>query len=116
MTYEHIAVIGAGAWGTALANVIARTGRSVMLAARDRASAEAIATRRESPRLLGVTLDMRVGVAPAGIEAGRYDAILLAVPSQQLRDAAAHDRARAQSRIRRSSPAPRASSAAATGS
>ncbi len=88
MTFGHIAVIGAGAWGTALANVIARTGRSVMLAARDRASAEAIATRRESPRLAGVPLEERVGVAPAGIEAGRYDAILLAVPSQQLRDAA----------------------------
>jgi glycerol-3-phosphate dehydrogenase (NAD(P)+) len=88
MTYEHIAVIGAGAWGTALANVIARTGRSVMLAARDHASAEAIATCRESPRLAGVRLEERVGVAPIGIEAGRYDAILLAVPSQQLRDAA----------------------------
>ena len=35
-----------------------------------------------------MTLDERVGVAAAGIEVGRYDAILLAVPSQQLRDAA----------------------------
>jgi glycerol-3-phosphate dehydrogenase (NAD(P)+) len=39
MSFEHIAVVGAGAWGTALANVIARAGRNVLLAARDRAGA-----------------------------------------------------------------------------
>ena len=88
MAYEHIAVIGAGAWGTALANVIARAGRNVLLAARDRAGAEALTARRESPRLPGAHLDERVGVAPLAPEVGRYDAILLAVPSQQLRDAA----------------------------
>jgi glycerol-3-phosphate dehydrogenase len=31
MIFEHIAIVGAGAWGTALANVIARTGRPVLL-------------------------------------------------------------------------------------
>src|SRR5215471_7938023 len=36
MSFEHIAIIGAGAWGTALANAIARAGRSVLLAARNR--------------------------------------------------------------------------------
>ena len=88
MTFERIAVIGAGAWGTALANVIARAGRPVLLAARDQAAAEAIAARRESARLPGVTLDERVGVAPANEAVGRYDAILLAVPAQRLRAAA----------------------------
>ena len=42
MIAERIAVIGAGAWGTALANVIARAGRAVTLWARDPAVAEAI--------------------------------------------------------------------------
>jgi glycerol-3-phosphate dehydrogenase (NAD(P)+) len=88
MSFDHIAVVGAGAWGTALANAIARAGRAVLLAARDRASADALAQRRESPRLPGVRLDERVGVAAAGAEIGRYDAVLLAVPSQQLREAA----------------------------
>jgi glycerol-3-phosphate dehydrogenase (NAD(P)+) len=88
MSFEHIAVVGAGAWGTALANVIARAGRNVLLATRDRAGAEALTARRESPRLPGAHLDERVGVAPLAPEVGRYDAILLAVPSQQLRDAA----------------------------
>jgi glycerol-3-phosphate dehydrogenase (NAD(P)+) len=87
MSFEHIAVVGAGAWGTALANVIARAGRNVLLATRDRAGADALAARRESPRLPGAHLDERVGVAPLGPEVGRYDAILLAVPAQQLRDA-----------------------------
>ena len=88
MSFDHIAVVGAGAWGTALANVIARAGRAVLLAARDRAGADALAQSRESPRLPGQKLDERVGVAAAGAEIGRYDAVLLAVPSQHLREAA----------------------------
>ena len=87
MTFEHIAVVGAGAWGSALANVIARTGRAVLLVARDRAGADLLASRRESPRLPGARLDERVGIAPLGADVGRYDAILLAVPAQHLRDA-----------------------------
>src|SRR5262249_27872473 len=80
--------VGAGAWGTALANVIARAGRDVLLAARDRATTEILVNQRESPRLPGVPLDERIGVAPLGAEVGRYDAVLLAVPSQQLREVA----------------------------
>src|SRR5262245_59757448 len=88
MTFEHIAVVGAGAWGTALANTIARAGRPVLLAARDRASADTLVARRESARLPGVAIDERVGIAPLAQEVGRYDLILLAVPSQELRAAA----------------------------
>jgi glycerol-3-phosphate dehydrogenase (NAD(P)+) len=88
MAFDHIAVVGAGAWGTALANAIARAGRAVLLAARDRACADVLVDRRESPRLPGVRLDERVGIAPLGAEVGRYDVILLAVPSQHLRAAA----------------------------
>src|SRR5919201_3112298 len=88
MAFDHIAVVGAGAWGTALANVIARAGRAVLLAARDRAGAELLVDRRESPRLPGVPLQENVNIAAVGTEVGRYDAILLAVPSQHLRAAA----------------------------
>ena len=88
MTFDHIAVVGAGAWGCALANVIARAGRAVLLATRDRAGADVLVSRRESPRLPGVRLDERVGIAPLDAAVGRYDAILLAVPSQHLREAA----------------------------
>jgi glycerol-3-phosphate dehydrogenase (NAD(P)+) len=87
MSFDHIAVVGAGAWGIALANAIARAGRAVLLAARDPAGADVLINRRESPRLPGVRLDERIGIAPLGAEVGRYDAILLAVPSQRLREA-----------------------------
>jgi glycerol-3-phosphate dehydrogenase (NAD(P)+) len=88
MAFDHIAVVGAGAWGTALANVIARAGRTVLLAARHRAAADVLAKRRESPRLPGLQIDTRVEIAPMGPELARYDAVLLAVPSQQMRAAA----------------------------
>ena len=86
MAFDRIAVVGAGAWGTALANVIARAGRTVLLAARE--GADVLAKTRESPRLPGVQLDARIAVAPVGTELSGYDAILLAVPSQNMRAAA----------------------------
>jgi len=89
MAFERIAVVGAGAWGTALANVAARAGRSVTLAARDEAGARGVAQSRMSPRLPGITIDDKVVIVPAGAPALRaQDAILLAVPAQALRAAA----------------------------
>jgi glycerol-3-phosphate dehydrogenase (NAD(P)+) len=88
MTFDRIAVVGAGAWGTALANVVARAGREVLLAARDRAGADLLGKHRESPRLPGLKIDARVAIAPVGSEISRYDAVLLAVPSQATRAAA----------------------------
>ena len=49
---SRIGIIGAGAFGTALACVEAREGREVILYARH--SAEAMARNRHSPRLPGV--------------------------------------------------------------
>ena len=88
MAFERIAVVGAGAWGTALANVIARAGRTVLLAARHRAAADVLVKTRESLRLPGVQIDKRIDIAPAGGELAGYEAILLAVPSQEMRTAA----------------------------
>ena len=42
--YNSVAVIGAGAWGTALAGVAARAGREVVLYGRNAATAALIAT------------------------------------------------------------------------
>jgi glycerol-3-phosphate dehydrogenase (NAD(P)+) len=84
---ERIAVVGAGAWGTALANVIARAGRTVTLFARDPALAETIGARRESPRLPGVELDQRVAVAALARDKVEGDAVLVVVPAQTLRAA-----------------------------
>jgi glycerol-3-phosphate dehydrogenase (NAD(P)+) len=88
MAFERIGIVGAGAWGSALANALARAGRSVTLMGRDLASADAMARTRTSPRLPGRRIENGVMIATA--EAGvlsSQDAILLAVPSQQLRDA-----------------------------
>ena len=86
MTIDRIAVVGAGAWGVALANVAARAGRAVTLVARDDKTAAAIAQTRQSPRLPGVAIDARVRVA-AAVEP-QSEAVLLAVPAQALRKVA----------------------------
>jgi glycerol-3-phosphate dehydrogenase (NAD(P)+) len=87
MSFNKIAVIGAGAWGVALANVITRAGCSVTLAARDAQSAAIIGERRESPRLPGIKLHDQVQAAIASARIARHDAMLLAVPAQHLRAA-----------------------------
>jgi glycerol-3-phosphate dehydrogenase (NAD(P)+) len=88
MSYQRIAVIGAGAWGTALANVAMRAGRTVTLKARDPRSAAVLAEQRESPRLPGLRCDDRVTVTADAAAAANADAVLLVVPAQALREVA----------------------------
>jgi glycerol-3-phosphate dehydrogenase (NAD(P)+) len=82
---DRIAVVGAGAWGTALANVLARAGRAVTLLARDGAAANVLRTGGESPRLPGNRVEPRVAVAALTEAAPQGDAILIVVPAQRLR-------------------------------
>jgi glycerol-3-phosphate dehydrogenase (NAD(P)+) len=86
-SYNSVAVIGAGAWGTALAGVAARAGRKVVLYARDATIAAQIAATRNNPRLPGVLLDASVAVTGDFAVAGRADIILIATPAQHLREA-----------------------------
>ena len=88
-SFNSVAVIGAGAWGTALADVAARAGRDVILYARNAATAAQMAATRENPRLPGVNLDARITVTSNVASAARADAILLAVPAQNVREATA---------------------------
>ncbi len=88
MSLDHIAVLGAGAWGSALANLAAQAGHSVTLWARDPAKAAAMQQSRESPRLPGARLHERVEVTGSFADAARADAILLVVPAQALRSVA----------------------------
>jgi len=85
MSIERISVLGGGAWGTALALTCARAGRSVTLWEFDAASAEHLASKRESKFLPGVRLDDGIKVTRALAEASRADAILLVVPAQAMR-------------------------------
>ena len=85
MTIQRIAVLGGGAWGTALAQVCARAGREVMLWEFDAAHAEHLAANRESKFLPGVKLEAPIKVTRALAEAAQSDAILLVVPAQAMR-------------------------------
>jgi glycerol-3-phosphate dehydrogenase (NAD(P)+) len=53
---ETVGIVGAGAFGTALGSVLARTGRPVLLCTRDPDVAAAIQTMRRSPRLPSAVL------------------------------------------------------------
>lgn len=94
MTIQRIAILGAGAWGTALAVAARRGGRDVVLQVREAEVAAAINTKRENPVFLpGVTLDRGIRTeansAAAVVDA---DAVLLTVPAQFLREVVEHAR------------------------
>lgn len=85
--FPSIAVLGAGAWGTALAAAARRAGRTVALWAREADVREAIAGRGENtPFLPGIRLPAGLSLpddpAAAAAEAG---IVLLAAPAQHLR-------------------------------
>jgi glycerol-3-phosphate dehydrogenase (NAD(P)+) len=84
---NSVAVVGAGAWGTALACVAARAGRMVTLYARDADHAKRIATARENPRLPGVKLGVDIAVTNDLARATKADIILVVTPAQHLRAA-----------------------------
>lgn len=84
-----ISVIGSGAWGTALAQVMAEAGRRVVLYARDKALAEAMMRERRNPAYLPliplhnhitITHDPAAAVRDASL-------VLLVVPAQHMREA-----------------------------
>src|ERR1700737_1897067 len=86
-SFKSVAVVGAGAWGTALAGVAARAGRDVVLYARDSARAAEIATTRTNPKLSGVRLNASVRVTDDIVLAAAADIVLIATPAQSLREA-----------------------------
>jgi glycerol-3-phosphate dehydrogenase (NAD(P)+) len=87
VTIERVAIIGAGAWGIALANAISSAGRSVTLLVRDAGSAAELAQRRESPHLPGIALRDSVSVIAGTTPPDTADVVLLAVPAQSMREA-----------------------------
>ncbi|CAN5431166.1 NAD(P)H-dependent glycerol-3-phosphate dehydrogenase [soil metagenome] len=83
---ETVGVIGGGAWGTALALVAARAGRSTTLWARDPATLAALRERNENTRYLpGIRLDAAMTASkdmPAALAA---NLVILALPAQTIR-------------------------------
>lgn len=77
-----ISVIGAGAFGTALAIALAQGGRDVTLWGRD--CADMADTRENTKRLPGVTIPDQVTITPDLAQACAAETLLLAVPAQTL--------------------------------
>jgi len=85
-----VAVLGAGSWGTALANLLASAGHRVRLWARDPALVAAIAAIRENGRYLP-GIGLYAGIEPTADLAhalGSAEAVVFAVPSGALREVA----------------------------
>lgn len=85
---QRIGVIGAGAWGTALAMAAARAGRDVLLQAREAEVVDGVNQARENGLFLpGILLDPAIRATHSLAEAASADAILLVTPAQHLRAA-----------------------------
>jgi glycerol-3-phosphate dehydrogenase (NAD(P)+) len=87
---ERIGIVGAGAWGTALAAAAARAGRTVTLWAREDDVVASINGARENARFLpGIPLDDAITAHSDAAALGDAELILLATPAQHLRATAA---------------------------
>lgn len=84
--YNKIAVVGAGAWGTALAQVAAKAGREVTLWAREAEVVESVNTVHENSLFLpGIALDPALRATGDLAEVADADAILMVTPAQHMR-------------------------------
>jgi len=83
---QTFGIIGGGAWGTALAQVLRRAGRDVVLWAREAEVVAAISTTAENPIFLpGIALERGIRATGELAAAAQADAVLLATPAQHLR-------------------------------
>ncbi|WP_332677150.1 NAD(P)H-dependent glycerol-3-phosphate dehydrogenase [Brevundimonas sp.] len=97
MQFKTAGVIGAGAWGTALAQVAGWAGLEVLLQAREPEVVESIRARRVNEAFLpGITLDDHISVTADLADLAACDVILAVPPAQHMRSTltafAAHHR------------------------
>jgi glycerol-3-phosphate dehydrogenase (NAD(P)+) len=83
-----LGIVGAGAWGTALANIAAANGRRVVLWMRDGAQADRMAATRENPRLTKVRLHANIRPTSSLRDLGDAAVALLVTPAQTTREVA----------------------------
>ncbi|MDP6428565.1 MAG: NAD(P)H-dependent glycerol-3-phosphate dehydrogenase [Rhodospirillales bacterium] len=92
---SKIGIVGAGAWGTALAAAMIRAGNEVTIQAHEAEVADAINKRHENEMFFaGVALDPAIRATAKLAEAIDAEAVLLAAPAQHMRavtEAAAPD-------------------------
>jgi glycerol-3-phosphate dehydrogenase (NAD(P)+) len=83
---QPVGIVGAGAWGTALALVACRAGREVLIWAHGSDVVAAINRHHENPLLLpGVALDAGIRATGDMADLATCDTVLLAPPAQHLR-------------------------------
>lgn len=86
MEFRTAGVIGAGAWGTALAQVAGWAGLDVLLQAREPEVVESLTARRVNELFLpDVVLDSRVSVTAELADLAQCDLILAVPPAQHMR-------------------------------
>lgn len=85
-SYQNIGVIGAGAWGTALAQTLASAGRDVTLWGFEADCVKAINTAHENSLYLkGVPLSARITATTELSDIVACDAVLVVTPAQHMR-------------------------------
>lgn len=85
-SFHHFGVIGAGAWGTALAASLLRAGRDVTLWAHASAVCDAIHNTHENTlHLPGIKLDPKLKATTNLANLAECDAWILATPAQRVR-------------------------------
>ncbi len=83
----RIAVLGAGAWGTALAAALARNGMPVVLWGRDREAMQRMRTQRENARYLpGQPLSADIEFSDDLAAAAQADILVFSTPSHTFRE------------------------------
>lgn len=84
--YQSVAVLGAGAWGTALAQVAAAAGRDVLIWAREGEVVRGINQDRENPLFLpGIPLSPKVRATADIADAAKAELVLAVPPAQHMR-------------------------------
>lgn len=84
--YQSVAVLGAGAWGTALAQVAAAAGRDVLIWAREGEVVQGINEAQENPLFLpGIPLSPKVRATADIADAAKAELILAVPPAQHMR-------------------------------
>jgi glycerol-3-phosphate dehydrogenase (NAD(P)+) len=84
-SFNHFGIIGAGAWGTALASNLLRAGRQVSLWAHESKVADAINHEHQNPYLKNIMLDPRLKATANLADMASCDAFIIACPAQYVR-------------------------------